>query len=57
MFRKILPDFIVESQSAFIKGRSISENSLMAHELIGNFNKNVVDKLCLKVDSTRHMTR
>lgn len=47
---KVLPDLISECQSAFIKGRHISENSLLAHELIRNFNKPGADKMCLKID-------
>lgn len=47
---KVLPDLISQCQSAFIKGRCISENSLLAHELIRNFNKKGAEKICIKVD-------
>lgn len=48
--KKILPNVVAICQSEFIKGRSISKNSSLAHELIRNFNKQGADKLCLKVD-------
>ena len=47
---KVLPQIISQSQSAFIKGRFISENSLLAHELIRDFNKKGADRVCLKID-------
>lgn len=48
--KRILRDIIFECLSAFIKGRSIFENSLLAHELIRNFNKQGADKFNLKLD-------
>lgn len=47
---EVLPKLISPNQSEFIKGRSISENILLAQEIIGDINKrnkhtNVVVKL------------
>lgn len=47
---KVLTDLIAQNQNAFIKVRFISENSLLAHELIRDFNKPEADKMCFKVD-------
>ena len=47
----ILPHVINQSQSAFIKGRSISDNILMAQELFRGYNRDLgIAKCALKLD-------
>lgn len=50
IFLKIL---IFENQSAFMPGRLIAENNLLAHEQIRNFNQGGRNKLCIKIDLIR----
>ncbi|CAN1292519.1 LINE-1 retrotransposable element ORF2 protein [Linum perenne] len=47
----ILPRLISRSQSAFIKGRLISDNILLAHDLVSAYHKAQTSPICvLKVD-------
>src|SRR5438270_691830 len=48
--QKVIGYLISPSQSAFIKGRSITDNILLAHELVRNFNKQYGKRCCLKLD-------
>ena len=41
---------ISSNQNAFLKGRLISDCSLLAHEVIRYFNKPMGSRACLKVD-------
>ena len=47
----MITDLISSNQSAFLKGRQISDYSLLAHELIRDFRKKQAPKgCCLKID-------
>src|SRR4051812_42774215 len=48
--QKVIGYLISSSQSAFIKGRSITDNILLAHELVRNFNRKYGRRCCLKLD-------
>jgi hypothetical protein len=48
--KNFLKYLISENQCAFIPGRQIIENSLLAHELIRNFNRGCKNKVCIKID-------
>src|SRR5436189_4314082 len=48
--QKVNGYLISPSQSAFIKGRSITDNILLAHELVRNFNRKYGRRCCLKLD-------
>ena len=46
----VLPHIIADNQRAFIKGRAISNCTLLAHEIVRDFNGAMGAKLCLKLD-------
>ena len=48
--QRVIGELISPNQSAFLKGRIISDVSLLAHELVRDFNKPMGSRLCLKVD-------
>jgi hypothetical protein len=48
--KPFLPLLISENQSAFIPGRYIAENVLLAHEQIRQFNRRGSDRMCIKID-------
>lgn len=49
--QSILPDIIHPAQAAFLKGRSLEDNILLAHELLRGFHLPTHRKaMCLKVD-------
>lgn len=50
-FSKTLPDLVDKSQAAFVKGRSISDNILLAQELLNGYNPHHgVPKATFKLD-------
>ncbi|KAK1283226.1 hypothetical protein QJS10_CPB21g01808 [Acorus calamus] len=46
----LLPHLVSEHQAAFIKGRSIHHNILLAHELVKYLSQPGVSRACIKVD-------
>ncbi|KAJ6809410.1 uncharacterized protein M6B38_160565 [Iris pallida] len=46
----IMQGLVSQNQAAFIKGRSIAEHSLLAHEMVGEFSKPGGMKACVKLD-------
>ena len=48
--KKVLPSLIDECQSAFVKGREILDNVLMANEVVEDLRRSGRRGLCLKVD-------
>jgi len=49
----LIGDLISHNQHVFLKGRNISDCSLLAHELIGDFNKPMGNRVCLKINLER----
>lgn len=48
--KSILLELISENQNAFIVGRYMVENNLLAYEMVENFNQDGADKLCSKIE-------
>lgn len=49
-----LPDFVALNQSAFIKGRLLIENLLLATELVKDYHKDSISRQCaLKIDISK----
>ncbi|KAJ6843969.1 uncharacterized protein M6B38_295315 [Iris pallida] len=46
----IMQDLVSPNQAAFIKGRSIVEHSLLAHEMVRGFSRPGGEKACVKLD-------
>lgn len=58
--KDFLPDLISESQSGFIKGRSIADNFLIAHELMHSLKRRKKHKtglMALKLDMSKAYDR
>lgn len=54
----VLPNIISQSQAGFIKGRSISDNILLAQELLASFNKQVRGgNVVIKLDMSKAYDR
>ena len=52
--KRVLPSLIDDAQSAFIQGRSISDNILLAQELLRNYHRKDTSARCaIKVDLRR----
>lgn len=52
--KKLLPRIITESQSAFVKGRLLMENVLLASELVKDYHKDTVSSRCvMKIDISK----
>ncbi|CAN0918507.1 LINE-1 retrotransposable element ORF2 protein [Linum grandiflorum] len=48
---QVLPSLISPSQSAFIRGRSICDNVILAHEILRNYNQQHISPRCtIKID-------
>lgn len=59
-FQHVLPSLILENQSAFVKNRGITDNVLIAFELIHHMNKKKHGTTCevaLKLDSSKAYDR
>ena len=53
----ILPALISPNQSGFVKGRSISENIMLAQEIIHQIKKpNIRSNVSIKLEIAKHMT-
>ncbi|XP_039003276.1 uncharacterized protein LOC120129969 [Hibiscus syriacus] len=51
MLSRFLPDLVTLIQYAFIKGRSIVDNTILAHELVKGYGRNSISLRCtLKID-------
>jgi len=48
--QQVIGELISPNQSAFLKDRLISDASLLAHELVRDFNNPTGNRICLKVD-------
>jgi len=46
----VIKELISSNQHAFLEGRQICECSMLAHELIRDFNKSHGKRACIKVD-------
>lgn len=54
----ILPGLIFKNQSGFVKGRSISENIMLAQEIIHQIKKPIIgDKVVIKLDMAKAYDR
>ena len=52
--KRILPRVVTENQSAFIKGRLLMENVLLASELVKDYHKEVISPRCvMKIDISK----
>lgn len=52
--KKLLPNIISENQSAFIKGRLLMDNVLLASELVKDYHKESVSSRCvMKIDISK----
>ena len=49
-FQQVIEELISQNQCAFLKDRLISDASLLAHELVRDFNNPMGSRLCLKFD-------
>lgn len=52
-----MDDHISLNQNAFIPGRVISENSLLAYEMVRGFNRKNANNLCVKIDLHKDYNR
>jgi len=48
--QQVIGELISPNQSAFLKGRLISDTSLLAHELVRDFNNPMGSRISLKVE-------
>lgn len=56
MLKVTLPEFIALNQSAFVKGRLLIENLLLATELVKDYHKDAISSRCaLKIDISKAM--
>lgn len=52
--KKLLPRIILENQSAFVQGRLLMENVLLASELVKDYHKEIVSPRCvMKIDISK----
>jgi len=47
---QVVVDLVSANQCAFLSGRQIHDCTLLAHELVRDFKKKTVSKVCLKID-------
>ena len=50
MLQHVIGELISQNQSAFLQGRHITDATLLAHELIRDFNSPIGTKMCLKLN-------
>jgi len=50
MLQHVIGELISPNQSAFLQGRHITDATLLAHELIRDFNSPIGTKMCLKLN-------
>ena len=48
--KQVVGGLTSDNQNAFLSGRSINDCTLLAHELVRDFKKKTISKICLKVD-------
>ena len=52
--KRLLPEIIAENQSAFVKGRLLMENVLLASELVKDYHKDTISPRCvMKIDISK----